>query len=203
MPWGRGCSSWLSSWMCLKVAATSSRHDSLLYINSFLPYSFLFTFSLKEATKCPHLLLFVGGSINDPWVCIKLNFPVSITKIYVHSLHPVLPWIVFPIKKYIEVWILSTLERDLIWRQDLVDVIRMRSHWCRVGFSSEMAGILLRRWCNVKTQEGHVIDWSYAAECQGMPKMARKPGEVRERQGWIPLQVSKAHGLADMLILDI
>ena len=95
------------------------------------------------------------------------------------------------VKKYTEVWIPSTLECDLIWRQDLVDVIRMRSHWCRVGSPSEMAGILLRRWCNVKTQEGLVIDWSYAAARQGMPKMARKPGEVREGQGWIPLQISK------------
>ena len=35
-----------------------------------------------------------------------------------------------------------------------------------------------------------MIDLSYAAVSQGMPKIARKP-EARERQGWIPLQVSE------------
>lgn len=35
---------------------------------------------------------------------LKLNFPVLVKKkIYIHSLHPVVPGIVFPVKKYIEV----------------------------------------------------------------------------------------------------
>ena len=181
-----------SAWMCLKAAAPPRRHDSFFIL---IPFRLILPlFSPLAWREPPGVSIFCSlyeGVYVILGFVLKLNFPVLITKIYIHSLHPVVPWSVFPVKKYTEVWIPSTLECDLIWRQDLVDVIRMRSHWCRVGSPSEMAGILLRRWCNVKTQESHVIDWSYAAARQGMPKMARKPGEVREGQGWIPLQISK------------
>lgn len=120
----------------------------------------------------------------------KLNFPILIIKICIPSSHLIMHWTESPSKRYVEDLIPRTLECDLIWRQGLADVIRMRSHWSRVApHPTWLASV--QEDGNVKTQRKKATRLELYSCKPAIPKTASKPPGTRKRWRRIPLQISE------------
>ena len=97
-----------------------------------------------------------------------------------------------PNPQYFRMWTYLGVDSLQMW------LVKMKSYWHTVGYlSTKYCSVFIRRQTCEDRHTGRTPcddegrDWSDAATNQGMPKIASKSPEARNRQERIPLQVSE------------